>query len=120
MAIVNGDRDLRPVLTLDELVADPSKATGLPVEAVEALLVKHNAAGQALLGALLAARVNARVVEPAKDRLLSVEEAAARLAVTVDWLYRHAKTLPFTVRNGRRLGFSERGIERYIRQQQGS
>jgi excisionase family DNA binding protein len=78
----------------------------------------------ALEGPLLAVR-NDRAASGAEskltDRLLLVEEAAERLAVTVDWLYRHAKTLPFTVRNGRRqIRFSERGIDRYIRERQGS
>ncbi len=54
------------------------------------------------------------------DRLLAVEEAAEKLGVPRDWLYRHSKKLPFTVRLGRRhLRFSARGIERYIRQRQG-
>jgi predicted DNA-binding transcriptional regulator AlpA len=53
------------------------------------------------------------------DRRLSVEEAAAKPGTSKDWLYRHADTLPFTVRIGRSLGFSEVGIERYLRQRIG-
>jgi excisionase family DNA binding protein len=49
------------------------------------------------------------------DSLLTVEEAAARLKCSQDWLYRRAKRLPFTVRVGRNLRFSERGIEAAIR-----
>ena len=49
------------------------------------------------------------------DNLLTVEEAAARLKCSEDWLYRRAKRLPFTVRVGRNLRFSERGIEAAIR-----
>src|SRR4029453_15150268 len=37
------------------------------------------------------------------DSLLTIEEAAARLKCSADWLYRHAKRLPFTVRMGRNL-----------------
>jgi predicted DNA-binding transcriptional regulator AlpA len=36
-----------------------------------------------------------------------------------DWLYRQADTLPFTVRIGRSLGFSEQGIEKWLRQRAG-
>ena len=50
------------------------------------------------------------------DRLLTVAEAARKLACTKDYLYRNSRRLPFVVRNGRQLRFSERGIERYIRQ----
>ena len=54
----------------------------------------------------------------AEDRLLTVEEAAGKLGVSPDWLYR--RRLPFTVRLGpRQLRFSAQGIERYIRQRQG-
>ena len=49
------------------------------------------------------------------DNLLTVEEAAARLKCSEDWLYRRAKHLPFAVRVGRNLRFSERGIEKAIR-----
>ena len=55
----------------------------------------------------------------AADRLLTVKEAAQRLGVSADWLYRHARTLPFVVRLGAGLRFSARGIERYIRQRRG-
>jgi excisionase family DNA binding protein len=49
------------------------------------------------------------------ESLLTIEEAAARLKCSADWLYRHAKRLPFTVRMGRNLRFSERGIDEAIR-----
>src|SRR5262245_39396626 len=49
------------------------------------------------------------------DGLRTIEEATARLKCSADWLYRHAKRLPFTVRMGRNLRFSERGIDAAIR-----
>jgi excisionase family DNA binding protein len=55
----------------------------------------------------------------AGDRLLNVQEAATKLSLSEDYLYRHSGRLPFTVRNGRQLRFSEAGIERYIRQRMG-
>jgi predicted DNA-binding transcriptional regulator AlpA len=54
---------------------------------------------------------------PQGDRLLSVAEAAEKLSMTEDYLYRAAKRLPFTVRTGRKqLRFSLLGIEKYIKQ----
>jgi predicted DNA-binding transcriptional regulator AlpA len=51
----------------------------------------------------------------ATDCLLDVDEAAARLHMSPEWLYRHARTLPFTVRLGRKaLRFSDAGITRYL------
>ncbi len=49
------------------------------------------------------------------DNLLTVEEAAAKLKCSEDWLYRRAKRFPFTVRVGRNLRFSGRGIDEAIR-----
>ncbi len=49
------------------------------------------------------------------DRLLMAEEAAQTLAVSPDWLYRHANRLPFTRKLGpRMLRFSEQGIQKYL------
>jgi len=66
----------------------------------------------------LAARLVAQGAGPAQDEadvLLTVEEAAARLKCSRDWLYKRAKRLPFTFRVGRNLRFSERGIDDAIR-----
>lgn len=68
------------------------------------------------------ARLYARLSTPVQhgpgaigDRLLDVKEAAEKLRRSADWLYRHASELPFVVRDGRLLRFSEQGIEAYIR-----
>ena len=73
-----------------------------------------------LLGELEVIRANAllRLSAPtviAHDDQVSVEEAAQRLGVSTDYLYRNWKRLPFTRRMGRKLLFSSRGIDDYIR-----
>ena len=67
------------------------------------------------------ARLYYRLAEPGDtatrpDRLLEVKEAAEKLGQTADWLYRHNHKLPFIVRLGRNIRFSEQGIEKFIRQ----
>lgn len=52
---------------------------------------------------------------PNEERLLDIEEAAARLNISKDYLYRHHKQLPFSRRIGRKLLFSSVGISEYIR-----
>jgi predicted DNA-binding transcriptional regulator AlpA len=108
------------VPTLDELAADPDRASALPVRAAEALQGKCLMALNALWGRCLAARADRADPEMAADTLLDVTEAAKRLATTRDWLYRHARQLPFVVRNGRQLRFSAAGIARYIREREGA
>jgi len=49
------------------------------------------------------------------DRLLDPEKAAELLSVSADWLYHHAKRLPFTRKLGPRLlRFSEQGILKWM------
>ena len=56
--------------------------------------------------------LNARQDE---DCLLDVEKAAQCLSVSEDWLYRHAKKLPFTRKLGpKMLRFSSVGIQKYL------
>jgi excisionase family DNA binding protein len=52
------------------------------------------------------------------DRLLSAQEAAERLGMSVDWLYRHARGLPFTRRVGTRtIKFDADGLDRWVAMQ---
>lgn len=80
-----------------------------------------------LIGDLEAARAAAwvRLTAPTSNktaeaadqeaRNLDVAEAAKRLGMSRDWLYRHASELPFAVRIGRRLVFDSRELERWNR-----
>lgn len=56
----------------------------------------------------------APVVPDRHDSLLSVEQAAERLNVSTDYLYRNSRSLPFTRREGRKLLFSSLAIDAYI------
>ena len=50
------------------------------------------------------------------DELLDVDQAASRLGMSKDYLYRHHAQFPFARRVGRRsVRFSARGIEEYTR-----
>lgn len=51
------------------------------------------------------------------DVLLDTAEAAHRLGISKDFLYRNHGDFQFTRRVGRRLLFSSLGIEKHIRQQ---
>ncbi len=75
----------------------------------------------ALQGAMAARLIAADRDEAAsaEETLLTVDEAAERLGVSKDWLFRRSRTLPFVVRLGRHLRFSSRGIDRYLRNRTG-
>ena len=76
----------------------------------------------ALLGELEQVRYTAiaRLSESANpspreyDRLVSVEEAADRLGISTDYLYRHADNYAFARRLGGRLLFSSTGMDHFI------
>jgi excisionase family DNA binding protein len=61
------------------------------------------------------ARIAAPAVEARPDELLEVPEAAHRLGVSPDYLYRHSRRFPFTRRMGRKLLFSSAGLDAYLR-----
>ena len=48
------------------------------------------------------------------DELLGIDEAARRLGIGVDYLYRNHRKFSFTRREGRRLLFSANGIAEHI------
>lgn len=100
-----------PVVAALEALARTAPIDGLPdlIAQVEGLKAR------------LYARLNASNSTPptARDRLLNVKEAAQKLGRSTDWLYRHSSELPFIVRDGRLLRFSEQGIEDYIKRRMG-
>lgn len=54
------------------------------------------------------------------DRLLRVGEVAARLGLSVDWVYENQHKLPFRVHLGpRKVRFSAAGLEEYLARQTG-
>lgn len=115
---MSGSRaSLAPVPSLDELAADPTKAAALPAEARQALTLRAVAALAAL--AVAPAPVSPDPDTADGDRLLDVDEAARRLGVSPDWLYRRVAKLPFVVRLGRAVRCSAAGLDRYIRQRAG-
>ncbi len=68
---------------------------------------------RAVLWARLALRINRPA--PTEDRLLNSADAASRLGISKDWLYRNATCLPFTVRVSEGLlRFSAKGIDHFI------
>jgi predicted DNA-binding transcriptional regulator AlpA len=95
----------------DQLIADPSLIDALSPATAKRLWLDLQPAEKQL-----ALRMSMVEAHQEADRLLDVEAAAAILSKTPDWLYRRAQTLPFTVREGRLVRFSQQGIQKYIRQ----
>jgi predicted DNA-binding transcriptional regulator AlpA len=116
----SGGAGLFEVPRLEELVADPEKVRVLDAHTTRVLTKQAIIALNLLYDSELERNAtSADSMTTTRDRLLGVEEAGARLGVIADWLYRHHKDLPFTVRCGRLLRFSQLGIEQYIRKRRG-
>jgi len=103
---------------LADLLNDPGRISALPKDVIAELRGQIAKLDTLLLSQLLTNKQPQPSLDG--DRLLTAIEAAQKLGATEDWLYRHASTLPFVVRVGKKhLRFSEAGIERYIRQRTG-
>ena len=61
------------------------------------------------------ARLTAPAAVQRPNELLTVEQAAERLGVSANYLYRNHSRLPFVRRMGRTLRFSSLGIDEYIK-----
>ncbi len=93
-----------------------SLVEGTPAPELPQLIGELEAA-KAVAWARLAARA-ADVpsdVSHAEARNLDITEAAKRLGMSRDWLYRHASELPFALRIGRRVVFDSLALERWNR-----
>jgi len=56
----------------------------------------------------------ARAASPKEDKLLTIAEVCKTLNVSEEWIYHHAKALPFTRKIGGLLRFSHNGLQRFI------
>ena len=106
---------MQTVPKLADLLNDPSNLKDLPPEAIPILRAELAKLDSLLLMRLTLPQGNGQG-QADGDRLLVVGETARKLGTSKDWLYRHADTLPFTVRVGtKQVRFSEAGIDRFIR-----
>jgi predicted DNA-binding transcriptional regulator AlpA len=110
-------------VTASDLLAEPARIDEIPPEVIPALLAQLSAAQSALVARWLAIGGGAPTAgsgAPVPDTLLTAEDTAKRLGVSEDWVYRHAATLPFTVRlSGGALRFSSHGLDDFIRRRRG-
>ena len=104
------------VVTLEEISREPLRARGLSPDTIATLLAMCGSAQGALLAALASSNESAEAQDQ-ENRLLTVGEAAAKLAVKPEWLYRRGKRLGLAVKLGDgTLRFSNRALEGYIRE----
>jgi predicted DNA-binding transcriptional regulator AlpA len=100
-------------ISIDEVADSPHRANQLSPEKAREMMVRI---------AVAMAALSARIVEPSShsrrdaqhDRLLDVNEAAARLGISPRTLYEKSRDYAFTVKNGGSLRFSEAGIDKWI------
>lgn len=90
--------------TLDEIAAQPERAFTLSGQ--ERRMLRRR------LVVAMAALIEDEAEESSDDSTLSLEQAAAHLGMTVDWLYRH-KEIPFT-RLGKFRRYSLRSLNAWL------
>lgn len=103
---------------LARVVADPNRVELVPLDCIPAWLGRIEEVRAVLWLRLMALHVSASTDGP--DHLLTIDEAAARLATTRDWLRRH-HDLPFVVRLSEgQVRYSAQGVEAFIRHGRGA
>jgi predicted DNA-binding transcriptional regulator AlpA len=110
--------NLRTMPTLDEL--DPSKAAALPIEIIEALLVKHALVGNVLLAALVSAHANdtpspMNTGANGSDRFLDVGEVGTMIGKSRSWVEKNTEALPKRRKVGGEGKWSEREIQQWMK-----
>ena len=107
--------------SIEQIVTDPGMAASVPVAEIPALLIQIASVQAILLSRLVVSPNGSKVRQPPDDdRLLTAEEVAPIMNVTLRWLYRKAGSLPFTRRiNRKTLRFSEQGLRRYMASRRG-
>jgi predicted DNA-binding transcriptional regulator AlpA len=106
---------ISPHPSLDDLARDPSLARDLPPRTLEAIVIKCAAVQSAAAVALVEAAAEHSKKDEVGDRLLSVEEAADKLSVSKDWVYRRGKKFGLAVPLGAgTLRYSNKAIEEHI------
>jgi excisionase family DNA binding protein len=106
-------------INLAELLHDPAKVASVQRELIPTLRGELAMLDSLLLARLLRASGDNPGESAHGDKLLTVEQAAHKLGSSKDYLYRNSAKLPFTVRMGRQLRFSEAEIEKFIKARQG-
>jgi len=104
--------NLIPIPSVDELVADPSKAANLPADAARTLL--YGLCG--LLPVLLAqmSQDTGLADAPASEKFLTVAEVVMQFGVTPRWLYAHKKQLPHSQPSRKVLLFPEQKLRKWF------
>lgn len=112
---------LAVVPTLDELAGDPARLDALPRIAVADLYARVARLEAALRARLLAAAPDmTRAPAGADDRVLAIDEAAAMLGMSRDFLYRHWSRLHLGYKDvDGHVKFLLSRVQRYIRTRAG-
>lgn len=103
-------------IDISSLLKDASRIGQIPASQIPALLTQLSSLQTAIASRLI---VNDEEAADDADQMLTVEEAAARLGVSADWVYRRSKSLPFIVRFGRNVRCSARELDRFLKNRVG-
>jgi predicted DNA-binding transcriptional regulator AlpA len=114
------------VASVAALVANPTRASEIPVHQIPALvaeLASEQATLCALQGALTTRLLTSAADEAAShksgDRLLTADEVASTLGVNRRWVQRRARRLPFARRiSEHSIRYSENGLKRWMANRQ--
>jgi hypothetical protein len=106
-------------MTLAELVEHPERAADVTLEAIPALLTQLTTISAALAARMVVKDVSKRSERRESDHLLTLDEAAAILKISVDFLRRSPTMRALRVRLNRELRISAQALQGHIRRAAG-
>jgi len=91
---MSAEQHVVELVDLATLVDDPGRVAVVPTERIPALLSQLSAL-QSVMAARLVSATDLDESATTQDTLLTVAQAAERLGVSKDWLFRRSRTLTF-------------------------
>ena len=104
---------LTDIPTMDQVIAEPSRAATLPPEVARTFLIGWASVQPLLL--MQALKDTGQTEAPTTpERWLTVEQVVSQFGVTARWLYAHKRDLPHSQPSRKVLLFHEEKLRRWI------
>lgn len=96
--------------TIADFITDPAR---VPLEQIPTAIGELEKC-KAVLWARLTTPTTPTTNGGSEDQLLTAEDVSRQTTLSRRWLYRHADSLPFTRRVGRKVLFSSAGLTKWL------
>lgn len=104
-------------MSIVELTCDPEAANSLPFSEIPAALCRLSSFQTVLLARLIAEAPSAQGDKNTGEELLTIDDACRILKIRPDYLYRHWKKIPGSMKIAGKIRFNASGLRRWTENQ---